>query len=89
MAPKRINTRANPQKTPVTPVSNLEQILRRGRIYQGSSSKSGKSNVFPPYSKKLIEENTESSSFKVVSDKSIVTEESFVEEPFNQNVTVE
>jgi hypothetical protein len=40
MSPKRISTRANPQESPITPVSNTELILRKGKTIQGQASKS-------------------------------------------------
>jgi hypothetical protein len=86
LAPKRINTRANPQEPSVTPVPNPELILRRGRSFQGQTSKSGTKSNLLSHSKKSIAENTESSSSKIVSERSTVTaaEESIVE-----NVTIE
>jgi hypothetical protein len=38
LAPKRISTRANPQESPITPVSNPESILRKGKTIQGQTS---------------------------------------------------
>ena len=34
MASRRPSTRANPQRPPVTPVSDPEKIIRRGRALQ-------------------------------------------------------
>jgi hypothetical protein len=56
-------------------------ILRRGRSFQGQTSKSGTKINPLSHSKKSIEENIESSPSKIVSERSTVTaaEESIVE----------
>jgi len=86
MDPKRISTRANPQEPSITPIPNLELILRRGISFQDQTSKSGTKSNLLSHSKKSIAENTESSSSKIVSERSTVTtaKESIVE-----NVSVE
>jgi hypothetical protein len=68
---KEISTRENPQESPVTPVPNPELILRRGRSFQGQTSKSGTKSNPLSHSKKSIAENTESSSSKIVSEKAL------------------
>ena len=80
MAPKKISTRANPQESPVTPVPNPKLILRRGKSFQGQTSKSGTEGNPLFSSKKSTIENIESSSTKIVSEKATVTtvEESII-----------
>jgi hypothetical protein len=61
-------------------VPNPELILRRGRSFQGQTSKLGTQINLLSHSKKSIEEKIGSSSSKIVSEKAFVTtaEESII-----------
>jgi len=68
------------------PVPNPELILRRGRSFQGQTTKSGIGSNPLTHSKKSVAENTESSSSNIVNEKSTVT---VVQESIVGNVYVE
>ena len=83
MAPKKVSTRANPQNSPVASVSNPEQILRRGKSLPTHTSKT-KGNLLSKSQKSYLK-STESSSSKIVSDKSIVIG---IEEAIDENIYI-
>ena len=72
LAPRKISTRRNPQSTPVAPVPDPEKILRRGKYLPYDISKL-KGNSYSKSSKSYLK-NTESSSSKIVGEKSSVAE---------------
>jgi hypothetical protein len=67
-------------------VPNPEMILRRGRSFQVQASKSGIKGNCLSYSEELKDEKIDSSSPKIISEKSTVTA---VEGSFVKNIFVE